>query len=95
MAIRYSVGKMKHALGSYANTTRYRANLQIGEKYNLDRFAEHMSEHDSKYNKADIYAVLTMAIRCIKEMAKNSIAVELGDLGTFSPKIVNQHEGTA
>ncbi|MCQ2113134.1 MAG: hypothetical protein MJY95_07315 [Bacteroidaceae bacterium] len=95
MAIRYSVGKMKHSLGTYANTTRYRGNLQIAETFSLDQFAEHMSNHDCKYNKGDIYAVLTMAIRCIKELAMDSKAVELGDLGTFLPKIQNVKNGTA
>ncbi|MCQ2111873.1 MAG: hypothetical protein MJY95_00845 [Bacteroidaceae bacterium] len=95
MAIRYSVGKMKHSLGTYANTTRYRGNLQIAETFSLDQFAEHMSNHDCKYNKGDIYAVLTMAIRCIKELAMDSKAVELGDLGTFLPKITNCKNGTA
>ena len=95
MAIRYSVGKMKSSLGSFANTTRYRGNLQIAETFTLDQFAEHMSNHDCKYNKGDILAVMTMAIRCIKELAMDSKAVQLGDLGTFLPKIKNQKNGTA
>ena len=86
---------MKHALGTYANTTRYRGNLQLAETFSLDQFAEHMSNHDCKYNKGDIYAVLTMAIRCIKELAMDSKAVELGDLGTFLPKIQNVKNGVA
>ena len=86
---------MKHSLGTYANTTRYRGNLQIAETFTLDQFAEHMSNHDCKYNKGDILAVMTMAIRCIKELAADSKAVELGDLGTFLPKIKNQKNGTA
>ena len=95
MAIRYSVGKMKTNMGSFANTTRYRGNLQLAETFSLDQFAEHMSNHDCKYNKGDILAVMTMAIRCIKELAMDSKAVELGDLGTFLPKITNQKNGTA
>lgn len=86
---------MKSSLGTYANTTRYRGNLQIAETFSLDQFAEHMSNHDCKYNKGDILAVMTMAIRCIKELAMDSKAVELGDLGTFLPKIQNQKNGTA
>ena len=84
---------MKSSLGTYANTTRYRGNLQLAETFDLDRFAEHMSNHDCKYNKGDILAVMTMAIRCIKELAADSKAVELGDLGTFSPKIKNVKNG--
>ena len=95
MAIRYSVGKQKHTLGTYANTTRYRGNLQIAETFSLDKFCEHMSNHDSKYNKGDILAVMTNAIRCIKELAMESKAVELGDLGTFLPKIQNCKYGVA
>ena len=90
MAIYYSVAKQAMSLGPYANTNRYYAHIQMSNKVSLDQFAEHMSEHDSKYNKGDIYAVLTMAIRCIKEMALNGTAVALGDLGTFYPKIGKQ-----
>ena len=90
MAIYYSVAKHKMSIGPYANTNRYYGHIQMSNKVALDQFAEHMSEHDSKYNKGDIYAVLTMAIRCVKEMALNGTAVALGDLGTFYPKFGKQ-----
>lgn len=93
--IKYSVSGRKHTLGTYANQKRYQCNLQISEKITLDKFAEHLSNHDSKYNKGDIFAVLTQAIKCIKELCAESKAVELGDLGTFMPKIVNKPYGEA
>ena len=90
MAIYYSVAGHKHIIGPYANQKRYQGYIQMSNKVSLDQFAQHMSEHDSKYNKGDIYAVLTMAIRCVKEMALNGPAVALGDLGTFYPKFGDQ-----
>ena len=90
MALYYSVNKRKMSLGAYANTNRCYANIQTSGKVNLAQFAEHVAEHGSVYGKGDIYAVLTMAIPCVKEMIKNGMVVELGDLGTFYPKIGKQ-----
>ena len=90
MALYYSVNKHRMSLGTYANTNRYYANIQTSGKVNLAQFAEHVAEHGSVYGKGDIFAVLTMAIPCVKEMILNGCVVELGDLDTFYPKIGKQ-----
>jgi predicted histone-like DNA-binding protein len=50
---------------------------------NLDQFAKHIATHGCVYKRADIAAVLTMAVDCLKEMLLNGYKVELGDMGAF------------
>ena len=85
--IRYSVTGTKATVGKNAGNTLYRPTLQLTGAIDLPELAKHMSEHDSKYNEGDIYAVLVQAVKCIKEFAVQGIKVRLGDLGEFVPKI--------
>ena len=85
--IRYSITGTKATVGKNAGTVLYRPTLQLTGTLNLPELAKHMSEHDSKYNEGDIYAVLVQAVKCIKEMAQQGIKVQLGDLGAFVPRI--------
>ena len=50
---------------------------------NLDQFAKHIASHGCVYKRADIAAVLTMAVDCLREMLLNGTKVYLGDLGNF------------
>ena len=50
---------------------------------NLNQFAKHIATHGSVYRRADIAAVLTMAVDCLREMLLNGTKVQLGDLGNF------------
>ena len=56
---------------------------QYSEKMNLADFAEHISSHNSVYDKADITAVLTKAVSCMRENLLAGKKIELGDLGEF------------
>ena len=60
------------------------ANAQYSEIMTLEKFAEHISTHGSKYNRADIYAVLTQAVDCMREQLLAGQRIQMGDLGTFS-----------
>lgn len=62
---------------------RYYASAQTNKIVNLDQFAKHISNHGSVYKRADIAAVLTMAVDCLREMLLDGIKVQLGDLGSF------------
>lgn len=57
---------------------------QYTEKMTLADFAEHISSHNSVYDKADITAVLTKAVSCMRENLLAGKKIELGDLGEFS-----------
>lgn len=57
---------------------------QYSEKMTLEEFAQHISEHNDKYDEADIAAVLTKSVKCLREQLLAGKRVELGALGTFS-----------
>lgn len=83
----YSIAGRKAILGKNAGKTLFSATLQLDEPITLDQFAEHMSSHDCKYNKGDIYSVLIQATKCVREFLLEGRKVQFGDLGTFVPKI--------
>ena len=62
---------------------RYYASAQTNNVMNLNQFAKHIASHGSVYRRADIAAVLTMAVDCLREMLLNGTKVQLGDLGNF------------
>ena len=62
---------------------RYYASAQTNNVMNLEQFAKHIATHGSVYRRADIAAVLTMAVDCLREMLLNGTKVQLGDLGNF------------
>ena len=85
--IKYSISERTVKWGDHAGEKRYTANLQTTGIMSLDEFAEHMADHDCKYNKGDIYSVLTQAAICIREMLLSGAKISLGDIGVISPKI--------
>ena len=50
----------------------------------IDKFAKHITSHGSVYSRADISAILYMAVDCMREMLLEGKKVRLGDLGDFS-----------
>ena len=62
---------------------RFYASAQTNKTVNLEEFARHISTHGCVYKRADISAVLTMAVDCLREMLLNGYKIELGDLGSF------------
>lgn len=63
--------------------TRAYAVAQRSETITMSEFAKHIAEHNSKYNRGDIYAVLAQSVDCLREMLLDGKFVQLGDLGTF------------
>ena len=77
----------------YLNTKQVRELLNVSQYTNiltLDKFAEHIASHGSKYNRADIYAVLMQTVDCMREMLLEGKRIEMGDLGVFSVSIQSQ-----
>ena len=62
---------------------KYYASAQTNSVMNLNQFAKHIATHGSVYRRADIAAVLTMAVDCLREMLLNGTKVQLGDFGNF------------
>ena len=84
--INYSISLRANPSDKDAPKKAY-ANAQYSEIMTLDKFAEHISDHGSKYNRADIQAVLIQAVDCMREQLLAGQRIQLGDLGTFSVHI--------
>lgn len=81
--INYSISLRANPSDKDAPPKAY-ANAQYSEIMSLEKFAEHISTHGSKYNRADIQAVLIQAVDCMREQLLAGQRIQLGDLGTFS-----------
>lgn len=63
---------------------------QSARVMDLNDLAEHMSSHDSKYNKGDVLAILTQLASCLREQLLLGNKVVLGDMGSFSVSLVSE-----
>ena len=61
--------------------------VQTSKKMNINQFAEHISSHGCVYSRADIAAILTMAVDCMRENLLDGVLIKLGDLGDFAPAL--------
>ena len=57
---------------------------QYAEVMTIERFAKHIATHGCVYSRADISAILYMAVDCMRELLLDGKKVRLGDLGDFS-----------
>mgnify|MGYP000594516684 CR=1 FL=1 len=83
--INYSISLRANPSDQDAPKKAY-ANAQYSEIMTLDKFAEHISTHGSKYNRADIQAVLIQAVDCMREQLLAGQRIQMGDLA-LSPFI--------
>ena len=60
---------------------------QYSEVMNIEKFAKHISTHGCVYSRADISAILYMAVDCMREQLLEGKKIRLGDLGDFSVMI--------
>ena len=80
--INYSTVKRKNLLKPEEAAKTY-ATAQYDRVMELEEFAEHISEHNSKYSEADIMAVIIMMVKCLRECILDGKKVRLGKLGDF------------
>ena len=78
--INYSIGKQYNP---QTGGTFYRAYAQYTDLMDLDAFAEHLTSHGCVYGKADVVAICTMIVTCIRELLLEGYRIQFGDLGTF------------
>ena len=57
---------------------------QYTDIMNIEKFAKHITSHGSVYSRADISAILYIAVDCMREMLLEGKKIRLGDLGDFS-----------
>ena len=85
--INYSVRKYEASALGGTDSDYYKAVAQYTATMDLNEFAKHIADHGTVYGRADIAAVLTLAVDCIRELVLEGYRVTLGDLGSFYAKL--------
>ena len=80
--IDYSVAARRNPMEK-GTPPKYYACAQTNKVVSLEEFARHIATHGCVYKRADIAAVLTMAVDCLREMLLNGYKIELGDMGSI------------
>lgn len=60
---------------------------QYSQVMTLDKFCYHIASHGCVYSRADIQAILILAVDCLREQLLNGQQIQMGDLGVFSNSI--------
>ena len=68
---------------------------QYTDVMTIEKFAKHITYHGSVYSRADISAILYMAVDCMREMLLEGKKIRLGDLGDFSLLLASKGAETA
>lgn len=68
---------------------------QYRDVMTIEKFARHIATHGCVYSRADISAILYLAVDCMREMLLNGRKVRLGDLGDFSVTLASKGAETA
>ena len=63
---------------------------QYADVMNIEKFARHISTHGCVYSRADIAAILYMAVDCMREQLLEGKKIRLGDLGDFSVNLTSK-----
>ncbi len=82
--INYSIYSMYVDPRDHSAGRKVYASAQYNTKMTLEKFCEHISEHNSKYHVADVMGVLVTAVYCLREQLLEGKKIELGYLGDFS-----------
>ena len=80
-----------------ANTelqTKAYAIAQYADVMTIEKFAKHIATHGCVYSRADISAILYMAVDCMRELLLEGKKIRLGDLGDFSVNIQSKGADT-
>ena len=92
--INYSIVMRGNPIKSEEPKKAY-ATAQYNEVININAFAEHIATHGSVYKRADIVAILMLAVDCMHELLLAGQKVELGDLGSFYVSLASKGADTA
>lgn len=67
---------------------------QYADVMTIEKFAKHIATHGCVYSRADISAILYMAVDCMRELLLEGKKIRLGDLGDFSVNIQSKGADT-
>ena len=91
--IDYAIAIMSAQPGTKkANITETKAygTAQVREVLDLDKFCQHVADHNSPFSKGTVKGVLTDAVACIREQLLAGNKVRLGDLGNFHVELASE-----
>lgn len=71
------------------------ANAQYSQVMTLEKFSEHIASHGCVYSRADIHAVIMLAVDCMREQLLTGQRIQLGNLGVFSTSLHSRGAETA
>lgn len=63
---------------------------QYADVMTIEKFARHIATHGCVYSRADISAILYLAVDCMREMLLEGRKIRLGDLGDFSVSLASK-----
>jgi predicted histone-like DNA-binding protein len=75
---------------SQIQETKAYGTAQVHETLNIEKFAKHIADHGCAYDRADITAVLTKAVDCLREQMLAGNKVRLGELGDFHVELATE-----
>ena len=90
--INYSISQRYSTPGDSTSTQLYYATAQAAEVMEFDDFCKHIATHGSVYSRADVAAIISQAVDCLRELVLNGKRITLGDLGTFYARIKSTGE---
>ena len=68
---------------------------QYADVMTIEKFAKHIATHGCVYSRADISAILYLAVDCMRELLLEGKKIRLGDLGDFSVLLRSKGAETA
>ncbi len=93
--IYYSLARRNKRPGDASSEKKVYATTQCRRTLTADQMADHISKHNSKYNRGDILAMLYSVAQCMEEHLLEGYIVDLYDLGTFYPVLHSQAADSA
>ena len=63
---------------------------QYADVMTIEKFAKHIATHGCVYSRADISAILYLAVDCMREQLLEGKKIRLGDLGDFSVSLTSK-----
>ena len=63
---------------------------QYSDVMTIEKFARHIATHGCVYSRADISAILYLAVDCMREQLLEGKKIRLGDLGDFSVALTSK-----
>lgn len=92
--INYSIAMRGNPTDKGAPKKAY-SNAQYSQVMTLEQFTTHIASHGCVYSRADIQAVIILAVDCMREQLLAGQRIQLGNLGVFANSLRSSGAETA